>query len=144
SWIESLPERFVGLEFFRAFFAVHNCYLAVMERRSNDRSLDAVRREQAFHLVLSDKAESDELDIVTEGGRQNTQAQAELANDWAPYLPPGLAAPQTPAPADHDEKEHFNRASALLELAWNQLRTESGNRDSTDRQEDLIARAIEL
>ncbi len=144
SWIENLPERFVGSGFYRAFFAVHNCYLAVMERRSADRSLDTARREEAFRLVMRDKAESDELDIVTEGGRQNTQAQAELASDWAPYLPPGSSQPGPSPPADHNEREHFNRASGLLELAWNELRTESGDRDSTDSQEDLIARAVEL
>ncbi len=144
SWIENLPERFVGSAFFRAFFVVHNCYLAVLERRSGDRDSDAVRREEAFRLVMRDKAESDELDVVTQASRQNAQAQAELANDWAPYLPPGLSPPAAPPATEHAEKEHFNRASGLLELAWNDLRTESSNRDSTDSQEDLIARAIEL
>ncbi len=144
SWIENLPERFVGSGFFRAFFTVHNSYLAVLERRSGDRSTDAARREKAFRLVMSDKAESDELDVVTQASRENLQAETELANDWAPYLPPGSSLPPAPPPLKPEETEHFNRASGLLELAWNALRTESGSRDSTDPQEDLIARAIEL
>jgi CHAT domain-containing protein len=145
SWIRNVPSSNSGTTFFRAFLDVHRCYLSILSSRVTPPDPDHRRSDQAFRLVLADKAESDERDIPAEASRQAAQAYAEIAAAWAVYFPqhtPSTDAPQ-PTP-EQAEPTSFNRASSLLELAWSDMRSESENRDASDSQEDLISRAVDL
>jgi CHAT domain-containing protein len=139
SWIKNLPARFTGSAYLRAFCDVHQCYLCVLAQRSQDRS-DQARAEEAFQLALTDKAEADELDVLSQANRNDAQAGFETAKDWAIYFP---QASESPPLADQGQAT-FNRVSKLLELAWATLSAESENRASDLPQDDLVDRASKL